>query len=84
MGAVDLETMSLLKRQRFLKRVRKGVHIYRMPDGSIVGTLEKGDTKAFPLFQSETEAQSFGLGNNNTLRINLKEDPKQVFWFAYQ
>ena len=84
MGAVDFEGMSLFQRQRFLKRVRKGVHIYKMPGGSIVGTLEKGDTKAFPLFQSESDAQSFGLGNNNTLKIKLKLDPKQVFWFAYQ
>jgi hypothetical protein len=85
MGAVNLETMSLLKRQRFLKRVRKGVHIFlNQTDGNYYGTLERNDTTAFPLFQSETDAQSFGLGNNNTIKINLKADPKQVFWFAYQ
>ena len=83
MSAVDFESMSLFQRQRFLKRVRKGVHIFRHPSG-YAGTLERNDTKAFPLFKSETEAQSYGLGNNKTIKVKLKTDPKQVFWFAYQ
>lgn len=81
----DLTIMSKFKRDRYLEKVRKGVHIFQKPDdGTYLGTLDPESNQGFPLFKTEQEAIDYGVGNNKTLKITLRSDRTQTFWFAYQ
>lgn len=80
----DLTIMSKFKRDRYLEKVRKGVHIYQQPDGIYFGRLDPQSREGFPLFKTEQEAIDYGVGNNKTLKITLRSDRTQTFWFAYQ
>ena len=80
--------MSKFKQDWLLDKIRNCTHIYRNPeDGTYVGSITRGDPRVFPmfpLFRSQQEAQDYGKGNNRTLRITLKQDRSEVFWFAYR
>jgi len=84
----NFKAMSKFKQDWLLEKIRKGIHIYRHPiEGTYLGSIEKGDPSGrpmFPLFRSQQEAQDYGKGDNRTLRITLKQDRSEVFWFAYR
>jgi hypothetical protein len=84
---LDLTVMSETERDRYLKQIQEGVQIYQLvEDGTYVGSIEGGDplSPVFPLFRSQQEARDYGEGNNQTLRITLRQARSEVFWFAYQ
>lgn len=85
MSNIQFETMSLLKRERLLSKIRKGgVHIYQIGTNEFAGKLDQHSPMTFPLFTSEKSAQDYGLGGNNTIKITLRKDPTKIFWFAYK